>query len=83
MATDKYSFDTYWEAEAKKLRDGHYREWIITTMEHAARQAWNHSKAMANEEILEANVVINKGIWDAMCKNNRDKDEIQNSLEDK
>ena len=63
---DKYSFENYWASEEKRFREGNYQDWLIKTMEHHARKAWNQSKAMANEEILEVNVVINRGIWESL-----------------
>ena len=63
---DKYSFETYWAPERERMREGNFPKWLIKTIESSAEKAWNHSKAMANEEILEVNVVINRGIWESL-----------------
>ena len=74
--TNKYSFETWWEPKKERMKERKFRNWLIKALEHVAREAWNESKAMANEEILESNVVINRGIYDLLMRN-KDKTPIR------
>lgn len=72
----KYSFETYWKRREESLKEVNAPPGLMDQLKFEAKKAWNQSKAMANEEILEANVVINRGIWAAMTRNNKNAEVI-------
>ena len=66
--TNRSSFETYWDERVKFYEGLHYQAGIINIMKTEAEKAWNHVRSFEHESILEANVIINKGIWNMITE---------------
>ncbi len=64
--TNESSFETYWAEREAVFKKSQFQDWFTESMREEAEKSWNHARSYEHEQILEANVIINKGIWTSM-----------------